>query len=317
MEVLVVMDPVEAVHEETDTSFALMLVAQARGHRVWHCTPSDVSFADRCIRARARPATMTEGVGRPIALADPMTIEVASTIDVVLVRTDPPFGTDYLRLTHLLDLVEGTLVVNSPRGLREANEKLYACRFPDLTPPTLVSADRGALLAFALAHDGAVLKPIDGHGGRGVHALMRGDPNAHSIVDTMTDGGRRHVVAQPFLEGVYQGDKRILLLDGEPIGAINRVPTGGDFRANIGLGGAVEPTAIDAGDRRIIDRLAPSLRRDGLWFVGIDVIAGQLSEVNVTSPTGIRQVVALSGARPDVLVVEWLERHAPARSRRP
>lgn len=244
----------------------------------------------------------------PLGLGEATDVDLA-TVDAVLVRRDPPFDTAYLHLTLLLDLVaDATLVVNSPRGMRQANEKLYALRFPDVSPPTVVTADRERLLAFAATHGAAVVKPIDGHGGRSVLVVRPGDENASSILDTVTVRGTVPVVAQRYLPGVRDGDKRILLLDGEPLGAILRRPTGDDFRANICVGGAVEAVDLGDDDRRIIDAMAPALRSDGLHFVGIDVVDGHLTEVNVTSPTGLRQLCELSGDRSDLAVVRWLER---------
>jgi glutathione synthase len=284
-----------------------MLASQERGHRVFHCLESDVSVIAGQTYAKVRPATMTDEVDPPIALGDPVDLALAD-VDAVIVRTDPPVDEEYIMLTLLLEPLRGkTVVVNDPRGLREANEKLYGCRFPELMPPTIVTADRPRLLAFAEEHAGAVLKPIDGHGGRGIQALMPGDPNRYAIVDTLTKRGRRQVMAQRFLPEVYEGDRRILLLDGEVLGAILRIPTGGDFRANIGVGGSVTHFELNDADRRIVDRIGPSLREDGLWFVGLDVIGEYLSEVNVTSPTGIRQLGRLTSTRPDHTVIEWLE----------
>ncbi|MEM8621711.1 MAG: glutathione synthase [Actinomycetota bacterium] len=310
MDIVVVMDGPDTVAPETDTSFALIVAAQARGHRVWHCAANAVEYGDDRIWARARPAVADADATPPLVLAPHQRIDLGS-VDAVLVRTDPPFDATYLHLTLLLDhLVGTTLVVNAPRGLRDANEKLYACKFPDITPPTIVSADDKRIVAFAREHGAAVLKPIAGHGGRGVMALRPDDNNAPSIIDTLTDRGRVPVVAQRFLPNVAAGDKRILLLDAEPLGAILRIPTASDFRANICVGGSTVATEIDAADRRIIERIAPSLRADGLVFVGLDVVDGQLTEVNVTSPTGICQLGALTGDTPAFDVITWLERHA-------
>jgi glutathione synthase len=308
MDIVMIMNGPDTVRPDTDTSFALMLAAQERGHRTWHCNTADVELLDRGVWARARRATANERSDPPIHLGSAERLDLAA-VDAVLVRTDPPFDSHYLHLTLLLDhLVDSTLVVNAPRGLRDANEKLYTCRFTDIAPPTIVTSDAERLTAFSRAHGASVLKPIDGHGGRGVMVLRPDDDNAPSIIDTLTVRGRTPVIAQRFLENVTAGDKRILLLDGEPLGAVLRLPTAADFRANICLGGEIVPAEIDDADRRVIDRLAPALRADGLMFVGIDVIDGHLTEVNVTSPTGIRQLGRLSGTRPDLDVIVWLER---------
>lgn len=308
MDIVVIMDGPETVNPETDTSFALIAAAQERGHAVWHCGARDVELLDGAVWARARPATAGDGAAPPLELGPLRRLDLAQ-VDAVLIRTDPPFDSAYLHLTLLLDhLVDQTLVANAPRGLRDANEKLYACRFPEITPPTIVTADPAQLTEFGHANGAAVLKPIAGHGGRGVMAIRPDDHNAASIIDTLTDRGRVPVVAQRFLANIAAGDKRILLLDGDPLGAILRIPTAADFRANICVGGTTVASEIDDADRRIIDAIAPSLRADGLVFVGLDVVDGYLTEVNVTSPTGIRQLADLTGTRPDIDVIRWLER---------
>ena len=312
MDILFVMDPVGSVKWFGDTSFALMLAAQERGHRVFHCQARDVSLEGGRVRATARLASMTDEVDPPIVLGATFDLDLGN-VDAVFVRTDPPMDTRYITLTHLLDHVrDETLVVNDPRGLRDANEKIYACRFPDLMPATLVTSDRSKLVAFAEEHNGAVLKPIDGHGGRGIMALQPGDRNERAIVDQLTNRGRRQVMAQEFLDEVFDGDLRVLILDGEPLGAILRVPAAGDFRANIGVGGSVRHVELDAAATDMVAKMSSTLRADGLWFVGIDVIGGRLSEVNVTSPTGIRQLGRLTGTRPDHAVIEWVEQRVGA-----
>jgi glutathione synthase len=307
MDIVVVMDGADTVDPATDTSFALIAAAQERDHRVWHCGSGDLELADQRVWARARAATADETVSPCLQLGPIERLDLCG-VDAVLIRTDPPFDSAYLHLTLLLDhLVGHTLVVNSPAGLRSANEKLYACRFPEVTPPTIVTSDAEQLVAFSQAHGAAVLKPIEGHGGRGVMVVRPGDDNAPSIIDTLTSRGRTPVMAQKFLDNIAAGDKRILLLDGKPLGAILRLPTDTDFRANICVGGQTIATGIDDADQRVIDAVAPALRADGLLFVGLDVIDGHLSEVNVTSPTGIRQLAQLTGARPDLEVIRWLE----------
>ncbi|MFD5425951.1 glutathione synthase [Streptomyces sp. NPDC127084] len=309
MRLLVIMDPVQTVIEEKDTSLALMAAAQERNHRVYHCVAGDVWLdGGGSVRATVRPATITPGGHPPITLGPPTDVGLGE-MDVVLVRTDPPFDSEYLTLTLLLEQARGsTFIVNDPRGLREANEKLYACRFPELMPPSIVTSAVDRITDFIDEHDGAVLKPIDGHGGNGVRVLVPGDLNIHGLIEDMTAWGRRPVMVQRYLREVAKGDKRILLLNGEFLGAVLRIPAAGDFRANIAVGGTAQPARLDSGDRRIIHEIGPALREDGLFFVGIDVIAGHLTEVNVTSPTGIRQLARLTGANPAHVVVGWLER---------
>jgi glutathione synthase len=238
-------------------------------------------------------------------------VDVAA-LDAVMVRTDPPFDDAYLYTTHLLELVRGkTLVVNDPRGLRDANEKLYALHFPDVMPATVVTQNAEHIRAFVRRVGGrGVIKPLDGAGGRGVMVLDEGDLNFNAIVELTTDNGRRLAMVQEFLPAVRQGDKRVLLLDGEPLGAILRVPRDDEARSNIHVGGRVEPTELTAAERAIVDRVAPRLRADGLYFVGLDVIGERLTEVNVTSPTGIQELSRLSRTDPERKVLTWIELHA-------
>ncbi|MGB0679259.1 MAG: glutathione synthase [Polyangiales bacterium] len=294
MHFVFVMDPVERVIVDEDTSFDLMLAAEARGHRVDHCLSQDIEWCAGQLRAQVRPATMSRTVAPPVTLGAPTWVDLAA-VDVVWIRKDPPFDPPYLWLTLLCEMLRGqTRVLNDPRALREANEKLYACHFPALTPATLVSASRAGITAFVEELGGqAVIKPIDGFAGGGVFVLRRGDANFNVIVETLTEQGQLPVMVQQYLPEVQTGDKRILLVDGEPLGAILRVPQGGDFRSNIHVGGNVQAADLDAADRCIIAGVAERLRADGLFFVGLDVIGGRLTEVNVTSPTGIQQMSRL------------------------
>src|SRR5690606_32633889 len=243
-----------------------------------------------------RAARCTDLRERPIELGERERIDLES-VDAIFVRKDPPFDDNYLWLTLLLEHVRGkTLVVNDPQGLRNANEKLYAMRFPEVAPRTLVSADKGEILRFVSEVGGqAVIKPIDGHGGEGVFKLEAGHMNQNTLGETLTRHGTRLAMVQAFIPEVTKGDKRILLVDGEPLGAILRVPQKGDLRSNIHVGGRVERSELDAHDRRIVAAVADTLRREGLYFVGLDVIGGMLTEVNVTSPTGIQQMTRLDG----------------------
>lgn len=311
MRVLVVMDPVSTVQVDADTTFALMLEAQARGHRVDHALASDVELVDGRVFAKVRRATTQRVAEAPVVLGEPERVDVAEAIDVVLVRKDPPFDSDYLWLTLQLERLRGekTLVVNDPRGLRDANEKLYACHFPELTPRTLVAADKARIREFVAEVGGrAVIKPVDGHGGEGVFALLEGDKNFNGLVEHVTRLGSRLAMVQAFVPEVTEGDKRILLMDGEILGAILRVPQKDDVRSNIHVGGRVEPAEITDADRRIVEVVTPKLRADGLFFVGLDVIGGKLTEVNVTSPTGIQQMSRFAGRSCETPVIEWLEK---------
>lgn len=311
MRLVFIMDPPARINPDSDTSFALMYEAEQQGHRVDHCLPTDLFLVGGVLHAQVRRAHLSRDPVEPIALAQAEDVNL-ELVDAVLVRTDPPFDSNYLWTTLLLERLRGkTLVVNDPHGLREANEKLYTCFFPELMPETLVSAHRERIKAFVRQVGGrAVIKPIDGAGGEGVMALMQGDPNVRAIIDTVTDNGRRLAMVQRFLPEYEQGDKRILLLDGEPIGAVLRVPKPDDIASNLRMGGSAHETALDAHDLRIIERVAPRLRADGLFFVGLDVIGGFLTEVNVTSPTGIQQIMRLNRENVPARVVHWIEARA-------
>ncbi len=320
LRILVVMDPPETVQVDADTSFALMEEAEGRGHRVDHCLIQDlfaeagpVQKAHRA-GARVRRASMSREPGRaPITLGPPETVWL-DDVDAVLMRKDPPFDSSYLWATQLLELARGkTLLVNDPRALREANEKLYALHFPEQMPATLVSSDKDQLKAFMRAQGGkAVLKPLSGAGGEGVFLLKDDDLNVNAIIETVTHVGKRVAMVQEFLPDVVRGDKRVLLLDGEPLGAILRVPKKDDVRSNIHVGGSVEKVALDEHDERIVAALRERLRADGLYFVGLDVIGGRLTEVNVTSPTGIQQMSRLDGVNLSAKVIDWVEERVRA-----
>ncbi len=309
MRLVFVMDPVEKVLVDEDTSFAIMLEAEARGHRVDHCLVRDVGLRDGRAFATVRRATMQRVREAPIVLGAPERV-CLEDVDAVFVRKDPPFDSEYLWLTLVLEQVRGTtLVLNDPQGLRNANEKLYACRFPEVMVPTLVDSDKARIRAFVGEVGGkAIIKPVDGHGGEGVFALRDDDKNLNALIEAVTRHGTRIAMVQSFIPDVTKGDKRILLVDGEPLGAILRVPRADDVRSNIHVGGSVVATELDAADLRIVAAVRDRLRAEGLVFVGLDVIGGYLTEVNVTSPTGIQQMSRLSGQNLPAKVVEWIER---------
>lgn len=315
MHFVVIMDAVSTVKAEADTTFALMEEAARRGHRVDHCLNTDLYLDSRRVYARVSRATMQRTAAVPIALSGPEDV-CLHDVDAVWVRTDPPFDDNYLWTTLLLDhVVPDTLVLNAPRGLRDANEKLYACRFPELMPETIVTSHKPRIRQFVTRVGGqAVIKPIGGRGGEGVLVLRDGDPNLNAIIEATTLDGRRAAMVQVFLPEVKIGDKRILLLDGEPLGAILRVPSSDEVRSNLRVGGTAVRSQLDAADRRIIETLAPALRADGLWFVGIDVIGGKLTEVNVTSPTGIQSIERLDQQPVCTRVITWIEQRAAHRS---
>lgn len=309
MRFVFVMDPVSTVIVDEDTSFALMLEAQARGHRVDHCLASDVGLRGRRVVARVRQAKMQLGPVEPITLGEPEDVDLVDA-DVVFIRKDPPFTDDYLWLTLVLDHLEGsTLVVNNPRGLREANEKLYAHHFPEIVPPTIMTSHPDEIQRFLSDIGGkAVIKPIDGHGGEGVFLLTSGDTNLNALTEAVTHSGARNAIVQALIPEVYdEGDKRILLVDGELLGVVGRIPSKGDLRSNVHVGGSAMPAEVTHADRKIIETIGPRLVADQLFFVGLDVIGGKLIEVNVTSPTLIQQMSRLCGENLSAVVIDRLE----------
>lgn len=311
MRLLYIMDPVESMIPDKDTTFALLGGGERRGHENFHAELSHIYLAGGEVRARARRVRVNDVA--PYSVLDETAVDLAvEAFDAVFIRKDPPFDSHYLYTTLLLEHARGkTLILNDPRGLRDANEKIYALQFPSFVPKTAISANREQLLGFAADVGGrAVIKPLDGAGGYGVLALTTGDQNARAIVDLLTAEGRKPAMIQEYLPAVRQGDKRILLLDGEPLGAILRVPRSDDMRSNIHVGGSVEPAEITANERAMIQAMAPRLRADGLIFVGLDVIGERLTEVNVTSPTGIQQLARFTNSKPEEKVIAWIESRA-------
>ena len=316
MRIVFVMDPVSTVIVDEDTSFALMLEAQSRGHRVDHCLASDVGLRGQRVVARVRRATMQLDANTPVELDEPEDIDLAD-VDAVFIRKDPPFTEEYLWLTLVLDhLADVTLVVNSPQGLRAANEKLYAHNFPEVVPPTIMTSHKDEVLRFLNDVGGkAVIKPIDGHGGEGVFLLAQGDNNINALIEAATRLGSRNAIVQALIPEIYdEGDKRILLVDGKLLGVVGRVPSKGDLRSNVHVGGSAAPAQISQADERIIETIRPRLLADELFFVGLDVIGGKLIEVNVTSPTLIQQMSRLSGENLSARVIDALEDKAAAYS---
>jgi glutathione synthase len=311
LRILYVMDPLSRVLVDKDTTFAFMLAGQQRGHEQHTCGIEDLSIDETVPHARARFAEVRRAADH-YTLGEERTLPLA-WFDVVFMRKDPPFDLAYYFATHVLGLVDPrvTFVLNDPRGLREANEKLYALRFPDLVPESLVSADPGRLKAFMERMGGEmIVKPLDGCGGAGVFHLHRADRNVNALLELMTANGTRLVMGQRYLAAARAGDKRVIVLDGEPLGAILRIPREDEHRGNIHVGGRVERAAVDARDRAICRRLAPQLAADGLWFVGLDVIGGLVTEINVTSPTGVQEIDRLDGVCLEARVLDFVEARA-------
>jgi glutathione synthase len=315
---LFVMDPIASIDVHKDTTFALMFEAQRRGHRVLTCELADLSVEEGRPVALARAVALRREQGRHADLAAPRTLVVDDVADAVLQRKDPPVDADYVAATQILWLCRRALVLNRPDSVIWANEKLYALQFPDVTPETRVSRRIPEFVDFLAKMGGEmIVKPLGGKGGEGVFHVRHDDRNLFSILETATGFGTRWAVAQRYLPEVRQGDKRILLLEGEPLGAVLRVPAPGETRANLHVGGTPVQTRLDERDRLIVERLRPHLLRDGLFFVGIDVIGGRLTEVNVTSPTGVQEVNALDGTCLEARILDRLEERVRARQPSP
>jgi glutathione synthase len=314
MRFVFVMDSLDRVNPEKDTTYAFIEAATRRGHGCLHALPSQLAVHEGEPRASVRTIAMLPEAPF-IALGAESRTESLLGVDAIFIRKDPPFDAAYLYATLLLEHARsGPLIVNDPRGLRDANEKLYAMQFREWMPRTIVSADRDAIFAFTAEVGGkAVIKPLDGAGGSGVLMLRTDDKNARAIVDMLTLEGARLAMVQQFLPAVTEGDKRVLLLDGEPLGAILRVPRADDLRSNIHVGGSVVPTELTARERKLVEAIAPRLRQDGLFFVGLDVIGEHLTEVNVTSPTGIQELGRFLGRKPADDVIAWVEARRAAK----
>lgn len=309
-----VMDPIERIRPEKDTTFVFMLESVRRGHEVFCVLAEDLFIDGNAAHGRGRRVEVRRSTGEPTESHFRFfeeRITALTWFDAVFMRKDPPFDLAYYVATQVLSLADPlrTFVMNDPRGLREASEKLYALRFPGMSPPSLVSADPLRIKDFLERMGGeVVVKPLDACGGAGVFHLGRGDRNVNAIIEVATDCGRRPVMAQRYLADVRNGDKRILLVDGEPVGALLRVPPEDDHRSNLHVGGQAVKTELTERDREICAALAPQLRADGLYFVGLDVIGGWLTEINVTSPTGIQEVNALNGVQLETTVIDFVER---------
>jgi glutathione synthase len=298
------MDHIARINIRGDSTFALMLEGQARGHRLFHYTPDRLSLRDGRVEARIEPVTVRDVAGDHFTLGEPALTDL-STLDVVHLRQDPPFDMGYITTTHLLERIHPrTLVVNDPAHVRNAPEKVFVTEFPDLMPPTLVSRDIAEIRAFRAAHGDIIIKPLYGNGGAGVFRLAGHDENLGALLEIFETAYRgQPYMVQRYLPEVRKGDKRVILVDGVAAGAINRVPAEGEARSNMHVGGRAEPVELTRRDREICDRLGPILKQRGLIFVGIDVIGDYLTEINVTSPTGIREVKRFGG--PDIAALIW------------
>lgn len=293
--VAIQMDPIEPIDITADSTFAMALEAQARGHRLYHYLPSALAFRDGRLRARAHPLAVRPVKGDHFTFGAPEMLDLA-TVDAVLMRQDPPFDMAYITATHLLEHIHPkTLVVNDPFHVRNAPEKLFVTHFPDLMPPSLITSSIEEVRAFRAEFKDIIVKPLFGNGGAGVFRLRPDDENLGSLLEMFTQLSREPVIVQKYLPEIRQGDKRIILIDGEPVGAVARLPAQGEARANFHAGGRAQKTDLTARDRAVCAVLGPVLRERGLLFVGIDMIGDWLTEINVTSPTGIHEINRLDG----------------------
>ena len=308
LKVAIQMDPVEGVDIEADTTWLMMMTAQERGHQQWVYDFRTLALEEGRLYCRARPVTLQHVAGNHVSFGDWVRLDLAEDIDVILMRQDPPFDMAYVTATYMLETVHpGTLVVNDPAEVRSAPEKLMVTAFPGLQPPTLITSDPIALTEFHKKHGDVVLKPLHGNGGSGVIKLRADDPNLDALIEIHQGASRDPLVIQKFIPAVSKGDKRIILIDGEPVGAINRVPAAGAVRSNLHVGGTAMPVELTARDLDICAAIGPTLKAKGLIFVGIDVIGDYLTEINVTSPTGAQQLKQFTGIDATALMWDVIE----------
>lgn len=307
LNIAVQMDPLQDIDITGDSTFALMLEAQARGHRLWHYEVPDMWLDGTTLKARVKPVAVQNSVGDHYQFGDATVINLG-TMDVVLMRQDPPFDMAYITATHLLEHIHPkTLVVNNPAAVRNAPEKLLVTHFPHLMPPTMIARDRLAIQAFRAEHKDIIVKPLFGNGGAGVFRVKPDDENLGSLLDMFFATSREPLMIQRYEPAVRKGDKRIILIDGEPMGALNRVPAEGDVRSNMHAGGVPEPTKLTAREQDICAAIGPTLKKQGLLFTGIDVIGDYLTEINVTSPTGLQQIARFDHVNLSASIWEKIE----------
>lgn len=313
--VAIQMDPIDRIDIGGDSTFALALEAQNRGHRLWYYLPKAlVQRGETVIAARAHELQVRNERGNHFTLGAAQPLDLA-TMDVVLLRQDPPFDMGYITTTHMLErLPKRVMVVNDPYWVRNSPEKIFVTEYPDLMPPTLVTSDPETIRAFRAEHGEIVVKPLYGNGGSGVFRIRQEDENLNAILEFFANFVKEPMVVQRYVPQVRQGDKRIILVDGEPVGAINRVPAKGEARSNMHVGGRPEKTQLTAREQEICNRIAPELKRRGLLFTGIDVIGDYMTEINVTSPTGIWEIRRFDGTDIASLIWDAIERKTAARA---
>ncbi len=310
------MDPIEDVDVNADTSFALAeaaQAAQARGYSLYSYGPTELSYNAGRIEARARPMRVQRRVGEPALFGEPVLLDLAKDIDVVWMRQDPPFDMQYITASHILEMLKGrTFVANDPQWVRSCPEKIVPLEFPDIIPDTLISRDKRSIDDFRSLHKDIILKPIYGNGGAGVFLVKAGDSNYTSLLEMFFENSREPIIAQAFLKDVKNGDKRIIIVDGEPVGAINRVPPKGETRSNMHVGGKAEASQLTKTDIEICAAIGPMLKERGQILVGIDVIGDKMTEINLTSPTGVQELKRFSGIDAAALCWDAIERRLGA-----
>ena len=313
--VAIQMDPITTVNIDADSTFVLALEAQRRGHRLYHYTPRDLTFRDGRLYALAQPLMVRREHGRHADLGEARMIELAE-MDVILMRQDPPFDMAYITATHLLEHVQGSaLVVNDPVHVRNAPEKLMVTHFRGLMPPTLITSDRVQIESFRVEHGDIILKPLFGNGGAGVFRIRPDDENLNALLEMFSQLYREPVMVQRYVPEVRQGDKRIILIDGQPAGAVNRVPAAGEARSNLHVGGRAEKSVLTDRELDICAAIGPTLKERGLVFVGIDVIGNYLTEINVTSPTGLQEIDRFDQACLEATIWDAIEERLETRRR--
>jgi glutathione synthase len=302
------MDPIDSIDIDADSSFVMLMEAQDRGHDLWYYTPADLSFTSGRVYARAQPLQVRRDYDNFFTLGEAQELDL-STMDVVLLRQDPPFDMAYITTTHVLERIHPkTLVVNDPAEVRNAPEKIFVTDFPDFMPETLITHRRSEIVAFRDQHQDIIIKPLYGNGGAGVFRLTPGDENLSSILEMFEAASREPLICQRYLPEIRQGDKRIILIDGQPKGGVARMPQEGEARANFHSGGTAEQAKLTAREREICAAIGPVLKEKGLIFVGIDVIGDYMTEINVTSPTGIQETNRLSNTKIEADIWDAIER---------
>lgn len=296
LKIAIQMDPIQDIHIDKDSSFVLALEAQKRGHSLYHYLPKTLSLRDGTVTARANSLEVRREYGKHYTLGEDEIIDLAKDVDIVLIRQDPPFDMAYITNTHMLEHLDGkTLVLNNPEGIRNAPEKLLVTHFPDLAPETLITSDAQQIRAFYAEHKNIILKPLYGNGGAQVYHIDENSLNLSTIIEMFDEFYNEPIIAQKYLPEARQGDKRIILIDGEPAGAVLRVPEAKESRANFHAGGSAMKTELTPREIEICKTIGPELKKRGLVFVGIDVIGDYLTEINVTSPTGLQEINELDG----------------------